>query len=283
MPEEFFSMNILIVGCGYLGQPLAVTLRSRGDAVFATTRKPERAESFRQMGIEPVLCDVTQPQNLPTVDAVVYAVGMDRSSGLSMRQVYVDGLRNVLAALPGTPRIVYVSSTGVYGQTQGELIDESASTQPLEDSGQVVLAAENVLRESGREFVILRFTGIYGPGRLLRQRDLLAGNPLAIDPEKWINLIHLEDGMSGVLAALERGRVGEVYHICDNEPVRRRDFYTFLAQALKAAAPMFVPVPQPVSAGERVNRRISNAKMRQELGVTLRYPSYREGVMGSLG
>src|SRR5262249_47987951 len=138
-----------------------------------------------------------------------------------------------------------------------------------------------VLRLARPDAVILRFAGIYGPGRQLRSRDLLAGNALATDPEKWLNLIHVEDGARAVIAASERARPGLVCNICDDRPVRRREFYTRLAQVLGAAAPRFVPPAEPLAAGERVNRRISNERMHRELGVELRYPSFEEGLVGS--
>jgi nucleoside-diphosphate-sugar epimerase len=276
-------MEKLIVGCGYLGQRVAARWLAVGQRVFATTRSAARAEQLARQGIEPIRCDVVDPaslQMLPSVDTVLYCVGFDRSAGRPMREVYVNGLDHVLAALPAPGRFVYVSSTGVYGHCHGEEVDETAATEPVEESGQVVLEAESVLRRRLPEALILRFAGIYGPGRLLRERALRAGEAMVGDPEKWLNLIHVEDGAAAVLAADERGRPGEVYNVSDDQPVRRREFYTLLARLLGAAQPRFVPPSPdaPPPGHERVNRRISNRRLRQELAVDLRYPSYREGL-----
>src|SRR5439155_10779702 len=109
----------------------------------------------------------------------------------SMREVYVGGLGHVLDTLPTPGRFVYVSSTGVYGQTDGTWVDERSETVPTEESGRVVLEAERLLRSKLPAAVVLRFAGIYGPGRLLRRQLLVAGEPLVGDAEKWLNLIHV--------------------------------------------------------------------------------------------
>src|SRR5262245_35137822 len=112
-------MTNLIIGCGYLGSRVAALWRERGDRVLATTRQPAQADVFRKQGIEPLVCDVLDPAtltNLPQVDTVAYAIGLDRTSGQTMHDVYVQGLRNVLERLPTPKRFVYVSSSSVYGQ-----------------------------------------------------------------------------------------------------------------------------------------------------------------------
>jgi nucleoside-diphosphate-sugar epimerase len=276
----------LVIGCGYLGRRVAASWRAAGHRVFATARGTGRGGELRRLGLEPVVCDVLDPASLralPAASSVCYCVGFDRAAGRTMRQVYVDGLANVLDALRPPERFVYVSSTGVYGQNQGEAVDERAATEPAEESGQVVLAAERLLR-TRRPVVVLRFAGIYGPGRLLRSRGLLAGEPIAGDPERWLNLIHVDDGAAAVVAADERGRPGEVYNVCDDEPVRRRDFYSLLARLLGTPEPRFVP-PEPGAPPpphERTNRRIFNQRLHEDLRVKLCYPSYREGLPASL-
>src|SRR5688500_4521624 len=106
--------DVLIIGCGYLGLRLAALWRGQGRRVLATTRSPARAEEFRASGLVPVVCDVTDPgtlAGLPAPGTCVWCVGLDRSAGATMREVYVGGLRNLLAALPGAGRLLYVSST----------------------------------------------------------------------------------------------------------------------------------------------------------------------------
>ncbi len=186
-------MTTLIIGCGYLGRRVAHLWHTLGRHVCATTR---RADAVGIPGVEPVVCDVLDPSlvRLPPAETVLYAVGFDRTSGALMRAVYVDGLANVLAQLPPPGRFLYVSSSSVYGQTDGEWVDEEAVTEPQEESGRIVLAAEQVLRAQLPTAVILRFSGIYGPGRLLRRATIEKGEPIVGDADKWLNLIHVEDG-----------------------------------------------------------------------------------------
>ncbi|MEO2092124.1 MAG: sugar nucleotide-binding protein, partial [Gemmataceae bacterium] len=97
-------------------------------------------------------------------------------------------------ALPVGSRLLYISSTSVYGQTDGAWIDETSPTEPLEESGRVILEAEQTLRQFRPDAVVLRFAGIYGPGRVLRKASLLKGEPVPGDPDRFINLIHVDDG-----------------------------------------------------------------------------------------
>jgi nucleoside-diphosphate-sugar epimerase len=263
------------------------TWLSQGHRVTGFTRRSTNAEELRRDGIEPIIADVLEPKSLlclPYADTVLYAIGLDRTSGASMRSVYVDGLANVLDHLPPPRRFIYVSSSSVYGQSDRSWVDEDSPTEPLEESGQVVLDAERLLRAGLPQAIILRFAGIYGPNRLLRQRIIEAGEPIVGDADKWLNLIHVEDGVQAVLAAEDRGVPGRSYNICDDQPVRRRDFYTELARCLSAPSPRFIlpPPDQPTPPHEKANRRIRNRRMHEELGVQLCYASYREGLPNSL-
>ncbi|MCE9561047.1 MAG: NAD-dependent epimerase/dehydratase family protein [Planctomycetes bacterium] len=298
-------MPSLIIGCGYLGRRVAARWLAAGRPVAALTRR--NSDTLTALGITPVIGDVLDPvslQNLPAASTVLYAVGMDRSAGKCMRSVYVEGLGHVLDALPKCERFIYVSSTGVYGQTDGELVDESSATEPLEESGRVVLEAERLLRSRRPDAIILRFAGIYGPNRLLRKQPILNGEPLVGDADRWLNLIHVDDGADAVLAAEAAGnltpqppslrRKGEqdlaplplgeglgrglaslsTFNIADDEAPTRRAFYTLLAELLAAVPAKFDQRPEPGTA----NRRISNRTARGLLRWSPRYPSYREGL-----
>jgi nucleoside-diphosphate-sugar epimerase len=278
-------MEKLIVGCGYLGERVAALWHGEGQRVLATTR---RSGILPRSVTRPIVCDVLDPRsldNLPEADTVLYAVGFDRASGASMRAVYVDGLANALVRLRGrSKKFIYVSSSSVYGQTGGEWVDEESVTEPIEESGNIVLAAEQVLRATWPEAVILRFAGIYGPGRLLRQKTVASGEPIVGDRAKWLNLIHVEDGARAVLAADEHARGGRIYNICDDHPVRRCVFYTALARELGAPPPTFAlpPADQPPPPHEKANRRLRNRRMHEELRVLLKYARYDAGLRASL-
>jgi nucleoside-diphosphate-sugar epimerase len=274
-------MNVLILGCGYLGSRVTAAYHADGHAVTALTRSPARADDFRRRGWAPVVGDVLDPGlRLPAAEVVVYAVGYDRAAGRPLRAVYVGGLANVLDRLPPPGRFVYVSSTGVYGQTDGAEVDESSPTEPADEAGRAVLEAEQLLRRAGSRQrpvgapIILRLAGLYGPGRLIGAARLRTGEPIPGDPDGWLNLIHVDDGVRAVRAAAERGVAGAVYNVSDGCPVGRRDFYGELARLLGTPASRFVGS----SATGAPNRRIVSRRLREELGVDLAYPSYVEGL-----
>jgi nucleoside-diphosphate-sugar epimerase len=242
---------------------------------MAMTRS--RADELRGLGIEPVLGDVTDPAlRLPAADTVLYAVGLDRLAGKSMREVYVSGLVNVLRSLD-TRRLIYISSTSVYGQTEGGWVDETSPTEPVDESGRVVLECEQLLRERRPDAIVLRFAGIYGPGRVIMRAAVERGEPIAADPDGWLNLIHVEDGAAAVVAAAERGQPGRTYNVADDRPATRRKFYTELAALLGAPEPQFAP------AAERTNRRIRNRRLRTELRVEFQFPDLRAGLRDAIG
>jgi len=147
-----------------------------------------------------------------------------------------------------------------------------------------VLDAEAVLRAKLPSAVVLRFAGIYGPGRLLRRQTIEKGEPIVGDADKWLNLIHVDDGVRAVLAAEERAKAGGVYNICDDHPVRRRYFYSTLANKLLAPEPTFVrpPAEQPTPPHEKANRRVSNRLMKEALRLELLYPDYDQGLRASV-
>jgi nucleoside-diphosphate-sugar epimerase len=193
-----------------------------------------------------------------------------------MHDVYVGGLANVLDGLPSPPRFTYVSSSSVYGQTDGGWVDEHSPTEPIEESGRVVLEAETLLRTRLPHATILRLSGIYGPGRVLRKAALLAGEPLVGDAEKWINLIHVDDAADAVLKS--ESLAGQTLNICDDEPVTRRNLYTHTAEKLGAPPAKFMPGP---SGRGDTNRRIRNDLAKRALGWQLRHTNFRKGLEAS--
>jgi nucleoside-diphosphate-sugar epimerase len=291
----------LIIGCGYLGRRVARRWVARGDTVVALTRSNERAAKLRRSDIEPIIGDVTDPATLaelPEADTLLYAVGLDRTSGKSQHEVYVGGLDNVGARLSGKcRRFLYISSTSVYGQTTGEWVDEDSECRPESENGKVCFDAEQLLHTRIPEASILRLAGIYGPGRLVaRIAALRAGLVLEGNPDAWLNLIHVDDAVAAVLACEERGRSGRTYLVCDDRPCRRLEYYSILAFLVGAPAPRSGTIPPLASgghggAGEDVtgasiakpqaldlNKRCCNLRLHDELHVTLRFPNVHIGL-----
>ncbi len=269
----------LIVGCGYLGRRVAARL-THHDRVFGTCRSNARAAELAALGVEPIVADVLQPETLaglPTVDRVLYCVGFDRAAGVPMRTVYVEGLSNFLTAQRGRfGRFVYASATSVYGQDDGGWVTEDDPAEPTTESGRVVRAAERLVSElAGADHELIRFSGLYGAGRIVRRAALERGEAIAGDPEKWLNLIHIDDAASAAIAVLDAGKAGRIYHATDDQPVRRREYYTLAAALLDGPEPRFVPSD---GSREEPNKRVSNARIKAELGCAPTYPSISEGL-----
>ena len=137
-------MAKLIFGCGYLGERVARRWQSGGHEVAVVTRSRERAADFQRQGYKAIVADISRSgtlQNLPGADTVLFSVGYDRGSGSSIEEVYASGIRNVLAALPrDTGRLIYISTTGVYGPADGEWVDETTPPNPHRAGGRASLA-----------------------------------------------------------------------------------------------------------------------------------------------
>jgi nucleoside-diphosphate-sugar epimerase len=213
---------------------------------------------------------------------MLYSVGFDRSAGVSMRTVYVEGLRNVLERR--SERIVMIGSTGVYGQVGGEWVDESSPSEPRHEAGIVAREAEELAMrtagERGQTVLVLRCAGLYGPGRIIGRASLEQGLPIAGDPARFLNLIHIHDAAEAAIAALDRGKPGAVYLASDDRPVERREYYALAARLLNAPEPRFeAPAPNPAeTARDESNKRVRNRRMREELGVILRFPDIQAGL-----
>lgn len=277
----------MIVGCGYLGYRVARRWLEAGDQVYAVTRRTDRAELWKKEGLRPIVADVNEPQtlvNLSRVDTVLYAVGHEGLSAKDHEATHAGGVRNVLDALPPVfRRFIYISSTGVYGDAGGDWVDEETSCHPQRPGGKACLAAEQFLEAHALadHVVILRLAGLYGLGRIPRKDALLAGEPIDAPQHGFLNLIHVDDSVDAVLAAAEADlQLPRRYLITDGTPVERREYYAELARLLGAPAPVFRSPSDvtPAHARATADKRISNARMLAELNVTLRYPSYREGL-----
>lgn len=295
-------MQKLIIGCGYVGNVVAQKWLEQGHSVAALTRSESRAEEFRDMGITPVLGDVTDADSLkvlPESDTVLYAVGFDRSADQSRRAIYVDGLNNVLTEIKHRAgKIIYLSSTSVYGQTDGAWVDETSPCEPERENGQICLEAEQLFEKHALispasqhpKAVILRLAGIYGPGRLLaRMQQIQAGEPLLGRPDAWLNLVHLTDIVNTILKCDTDIPLDSHYLVSDSRPITRQEYYETLARLLDAPEPRFAEVTsgEPAMKSTRqnsteraagLNKRCSNMKLRESLGIRLVYPTITAGL-----
>lgn len=269
------STDILIVGCGDLGVALGQQLVAAGHSVAGV----RRSNTSLPVGMQLVQADVTQPSTLTELaslqpSVLIYCVAADAQTDDSYRLHYVEGLRNVLAALSTTAslrHVFFVSSTRVYGQTDSP-IDERIPAQPEDFGGHRLLEAEALLAELACPATALRLSGIYGPGRTRLLR--LAADPAAWPRDNsWTNRIHRDDaaGFIALLArrVLQNEPVASCYIVTDGHSVPQHEVLRWLATQLgyKSAA-----TSPPVNGG----KRLDNAALR-ETGFKLRYPDYRAG------
>lgn len=273
-------MRRLIVGCGYLGDRVATSWREAGDTVYATTRG-DRGQTLSRSGFLPLTLDVTDvatTATLPQVDTVVFAVGRDRATGVTMQEIHVAGLRAVLGALPETTgRVIYISTSGVYGQNAGEWVDEESPCQPVSVGGRACLSGERLLatHPRGRDAVVLRLAGLYGRGRVPYAPQIRSTIPIAGPRDAFLNLLHLDDAAAAVVAAAGRDR-GRTYVVADGHPTTRGEYVEWLAARLGVH-------PPPFQGGSGLGKRIRSARALGDLVPRLAHPSFRDGLADTRG
>lgn len=237
------AFRILIVGCGDIGSRIAQRHLARGDAVTAVVRRPEAAEALQAQGMTPLLAELDRHWQPPAADAIYWCAPPPASGHDDPR------LAAALAQLPPPPQgLLYISTTGVYGDCQGRWIDEAEPLKPQSARGQRRLAAELHLRawaaRTAARSLALRVPGIYGPGRLPVERLKKATPILAGAESPFTNRIHADDLADAALLTLERGISGGAYHVSDGSPTTMSDYF------LQCAALLGLPEPPQLGLRE---------------------------------
>ena len=271
--------RVLIAGCGYVGSVLAVRLAGDGHEVWALRRSdcapPPGARAFRAD-----LTDVDRLRALPPkLELVIYLASAGSTDDRAYRSAYVDGLRYLLAALHGHPvrRLVFASSTGVYAQRGGEWVDEESTANPEHFSGRRLLEGEHLVRASRFTATVVRFAGIYGPGRARLVDRVRRGEArIPVGPPVYANRIHRDDcaGVLAHLSALESP--APLYVAADEEPAEIGTVVRWIAGRLGVPAPPTEPAVTHTRYGRRTNKRVRSARLLVS-GYRFRYPTFREG------
>ncbi|WP_396610428.1 SDR family oxidoreductase [Haloferax sp. S1W] len=290
-------MRVAILGCGYVGLELARGLVADDHEVWGVRRSDDGLDAVSDTGAEAVRADVTDPESLsavPDVDHVVFAASSGGRGADAARTVYVDGLRAAIdhfAARDDAPdRLVYTSSTGVYGDHGGDFVDEETPLDPTTDKTRVLAEAERVAREyaaeKGIDGTVARFAGLYGPDRYRLDRYLTG--PVT---EGYLNMVHRDDAAGAVKFFIaEDCARDDVVLVVDDEPVSKHDFADWLADECSVPRPEKRTKEERLAAGdlsEAARRRIltskrcSNDRLR-ELGYEFTYPTYRQGYRAAI-
>jgi len=284
------NQDVLIIGCGDIGVRVARILQASGIKVAGLARSEEAAERLRGFNIEPVmgnLDDADSLETLPSKGKLVFYLAPPPGGGP------VDGRMRTFCKVVGPGqapvKIVYMSTSGVYGDCHGARVTEATPVNPQTSRAQRRVDAENVLQEWGRTngvpVVILRVTGIYGPGRLPLAR-LRQGHPVLKETESPpTNRIHADDLAAVCVAAAEKAADGDIFNVSDGQSGTMTGYFNAIADLLE------MPRPQQVSMEEaqqvmnpmmlsylKEARRMDNRKMVEQLGIILQYPDLESGL-----
>jgi len=263
---------ILIAGCGDVGSELARRLLADGHDVYGLRRRVQLLPE----GVRPVAGDLRDPHSLRTlpreIDVLCYTASADRRSPEAYRDAYVDGLRNAMLAIArksALRRVLYVSSTRVYPQNDGERVDENSPTEGDDVYARLLLEGERVARESTSSAVVVRFGGIYGPGRT-RLIDLVRkGGSCAAT--HCTNRIHRDDCAGALRHLMQLERALPVYVGTDHEPATQCEVMDWIAERLRLPPPARRDGHQATTGKRCDNTRLVAS------GYAFEYPSFREG------
>ena len=287
--------RVLIIGCGDIGKRVARLALADNASVHGLVRSAEHAAKLEQLGIRPIIGSLDEPAtltDLPTKGTTVFYFAPPPGGGVTDPRV-----RNFCAAIPSgeEPRmLVYMSTSGVYGNIGGDLVTEETPPNPQTTRGKRRLDAENAFHGWGHAHgvpvVVLRVTGIYGPGRY-PVSQLAGGQPVLFEEiAPLTNRIHQDDLARVCLAAAVKGEDGDIFNVSDGHPTTMTHYFNAVADLLGYPRPRQVSVeearqvmsPLMLSYMEE-SRRMDNRKMLAKLGVTLLYPDLEAGLRGSSG
>jgi nucleoside-diphosphate-sugar epimerase len=273
------DLKTLLIGCGYIGLPLALRLAEAGHEISTWVHSTASAESLAVHHFHRVISgNVADPRLWDAVsedyDLVIHCASSGRGGEAAYEEVFLKGAL-MINAHQARARKIFVSSTSVYGQSQGEIVTEESPAEPLTATGGILREAERAALASGS--TVARSPGIYGPNRGMLFEKFRRGEAIIEgDGLRWINQIHQRDLVAALAHLIEAGAPGEIYNVADNTPVTYRDYYAWCSEFLSQPMPLHGPVDTERKRG-LTNKRVSNAKLRAT-GWSLTYPSFREGL-----
>jgi nucleoside-diphosphate-sugar epimerase len=286
----FTTTDVLIVGCGDIGERVAGLERAAGRQVTGLIHSEASVRRLRAAGIQSITADLDMPasvHNLPARGALIYYFAPPPGKGVADPRM--ETFVSILNASRLPTRVVLISTTGVYGDCRGEWVTEDRPPNPQADRARRRLAAETSLRrwseKSGVPIVILRVPGIYGRGYLPEAR-LRAGEPVLREEESpFSNRIHADDLARACFIAGHHDSPGILYNVSDGHPTTMTDFFYRVSDALGIPRPPAITLEQARrQLGEGMlsylaeSKRIDNRRLREELGVALMYPDLASGL-----
>ncbi|ADG11659.1 SDR family NAD(P)-dependent oxidoreductase [Caulobacter segnis] len=282
-------MRLFVFGLGYVGEAFANALRARGWEIAATARTPQQAQALQAKGVSVV--DPGDRDAMARVLTGVNAILVTAPPGPDGCPA-LESIVPALAQAQAFPDwIGYLSTTGVYGDFDGRWVFETSPLKAQSVEGARRVGAERDWQEVGRGMgltvTVFRLPGIYGPGRSALDRLRAGEGRRIVKPGQVFSRIHVDDIVSGLLASLDKPRAGGVYNLVDDEPAPPQDVMEQAARLLGAPVPPDLPFNElGLSPATRrfyaENKRVSNARVKAELGWRPAYPTYREGLQAIL-
>jgi nucleoside-diphosphate-sugar epimerase len=285
--------GVLIIGCGDTGRRLAALYREEGRQVTGLVRSDGSVRALEAAGIRPIRSDLDAGDlpSLPSGGAKIFYFAPPVDVGTD--DVRIERLLDHLE-LTGLPaRFLYMSTTGVYGDCEGRWIDESEPLKPSTYRAQRRISAEQAVEhwcdEHDVEWVVLRVPAIYGPGRLLTER-LKSGMP-TVKPEEcsFTNRIHMDDLVRVCHAAMADAPARSIYNVSDGHPSTITDYLFLLAELTNMPKPPLISMQEAermlspsIMSFMKESKRLKNEKLLKEVGISLRYPDLKSGLMASL-
>jgi nucleoside-diphosphate-sugar epimerase len=270
--------RVVIVGCGFLGEVAADLLSKSGWEVLGICARPQSLPPLSSRSSEARALDITVPFAVEPawrhVDALVHCAGPDQATTESYRLVYVQGLRNAVAAF-APRRVLFTSSTSVYAQTDGSWVNEASETRPHRETSRILLEAEDIALNAGGS--VARLSGLYGPGRSVLMRKFLSGEAiLEGDGTRWINQIHRDDAARALVQLVEGRANPGIYNVTDSTPATQLEVYSWLADHFHRPLPSYGPADLQRRRGW-TNKRVCNRRLRKT-DWQLTYPAYRDAI-----
>ncbi|MGR3312747.1 SDR family oxidoreductase [Roseovarius indicus] len=277
--------TLLSFGHGYSAQALAKRLLPQGWVIYGTTRKAEKAEALRDEGVIPVMWpDGDLSEAFATATHILVSAGPDEEGDPVLAKLE-PRIREIAPRLEWAG---YLSTTGVYGDHEGEWVDESAPLTPATKRGKLRVMAETQWRDiDGLPLHVFRLAGIYGPGRGPFEKVRKGTARRIIKEGQVFSRTHVEDIAQVLEASINRPNPGAAYNVCDNDPAPPQDVIAYAAELLGLPVPPEVPFEEaemsPMARSFYAeSKKVDNRRIREELGVELKYPDYRTGLKALL-
>lgn len=274
--------TLLAIGLGYSARALARRLIARGWRVIGTTRDEAKVESIAALGVEPVLW----PPNAALVGEATHLL-VSAGPGKEGDPTLAALSDAIAVHAKRFEWVGYLSTIGVYGDRQGEWADETSAVRPTSERGRLRVAAEQAWLATGAPVQIFRIAGIYGPGRGPFSKVRSGKARRIIKEGQVFSRIHRDDIASALLASIDAPKAGEIYNLCDDLPAPPQQVIEYAARLLGVDPPPEEPfetaeMSEMARSFYSESRRVSNRKLREDLGVALAYPTYREGLQAIL-